>query len=113
MNKSQLIENVACRAGISVKDSDFFVNAFFNLLKKAMSRGERIEVRGFGSFSLKNYRAYLGRNPKTGSSIIVKPKRLPSFRPSKDLKEMVNPDSVSTPLSPSSLSSDMPISKQP
>ena len=59
-------------------------------MEASLRRGERIEIRGFGSFEIRNYRAYEGRNPRTGSAVSVKPKRLPFFKVGKELKERVN-----------------------
>jgi integration host factor subunit beta len=91
MNKSQLIESVANKVGIPMRDSEAAVNGFFTILQQALANDERMEIRGFGTFKVKHYKAYIGRNPKSGSSIIVKAKKLPAFKPGKALKEMVNP----------------------
>jgi integration host factor subunit beta len=93
MNKSQLIESVSNKVGIPYKDSETIVNSFFHILQQAMANEERTEIRGFGSFRIKHYKAYIGRNPKSGSSIIVKAKKLPSFKAGKALRLMVNQDS--------------------
>lgn len=66
------------------------VNLFFNAIKDALQQGDRVEMRGFGSFSTKHYDGYTGRNPKTGEEVEVKPKKLPVFRPGKTLKDLVN-----------------------
>ena len=66
------------------------VNLFFNSVKDAVKDGDRVEIRGFGSFTTKDYEAYVGRNPKTGEKVEVKPKRLPVFRPGRELRDMVN-----------------------
>jgi len=77
MNKSELIEILAEQKGISYKKSEEIVNTIFDSMSEAMISGERIEIRGFGSFVINEYKSYTGRNPKTGESIDVKPK---SFR---------------------------------
>lgn len=90
MNKSGLIEKIAERAGITKKRAEDVVNMIFDSLFNAMVRGERIEIRGLGSFVVKSYGAYTGRNPRTGESIQVKPKKLPFFKVGKELKEKVD-----------------------
>ncbi|MGK0289005.1 MAG: integration host factor subunit beta [bacterium] len=66
------------------------VDLFFNSIKNALASGDRVEIRGLGSFSMKHYEGYVGRNPKTGKKVEVEPKRLPVFKPGKDLKRKVN-----------------------
>jgi integration host factor subunit beta len=89
MNKSELVEALAEKKGISYKKAEEIVNTIFDAMTNAMLAGERIEIRGFGSFVINEYKAYTGRNPKTGESIAVKPKRLPFFKVGKELKERV------------------------
>ncbi len=89
MNKSELIEILAEQKGISYKKSEEIVNTIFDSMSEAMISGERIEIRGFGSFVINEYKSYTGRNPKTGESIDVKPKKLPFFKVGKELKERV------------------------
>lgn len=90
MNKSELIETLAVNNGISYKRAEEVINTIFDAMTNAMLSGERIEIRGFGSFVIKEYKAYMGRNPKTGDSISVKPKKLPFFKVGKELKERVS-----------------------
>ncbi|MCL2761154.1 MAG: integration host factor subunit beta [Desulfuromonadales bacterium] len=90
MNKSELIEVLATKKGITVKKAEEVINIIFNSLSAAMIAGERIEIRGFGSFVINEYKGYTGRNPKTGASIAVKPKKLPFFKVGKELKERVD-----------------------
>ncbi len=90
MTKSQLIEAVAKAEGITLKMAELAVNVTFETMEEALINGDRLEVRGFGSFKVKNYDGYKGRNPKTGEVIEVKPKRLPFFKVGKDLKKRVN-----------------------
>ena len=66
------------------------VNVFFDSMKQALVEGSRVEIRGLGSFKLKDYEGYVGRNPKTGKSVTVAPKKLPFFRAGKELKEFLN-----------------------
>ena len=89
MNKSELIELLSLKRGISFKKSEEIVNTVFDSMTEAMLTGDRIEIRGFGSFVINEYKSYTGRNPKTGESIDVKPKKLPFFMVGKELKERV------------------------
>lgn len=99
MNKSQLIEGVATTARLTKKRAEDVVNLIFNAMIDAMVRGDRIEIRGLGSFVVKDYGAYTGRNPRTGESIQVKPKRLPFFKVGKELKERVDGEDDGSPSS--------------
>jgi integration host factor subunit beta len=90
MNKSELIKTLSEQKGLHVDDSAEIVGAFVDSIKEALIRGDRVEIRGFGSFKIKEYRGYVGRNPKTGSVVDVTPKKLPFFRPGKELKEYLN-----------------------
>src|SRR4051794_24759405 len=90
MTKSDLID-VLCETQKMPKGrAELLVNVIFDSMEAALRQGERIEIRGFGSFEIRNYRAYEGRNPRTGSTVNVKPKRLPFFKVGKELKERVN-----------------------
>ena len=90
MNKSELIEAVAAKTDMTKKKAEDVVNLIFDSMVDAMKRGERIEIRGLGSFVVKEYGAYVGRNPRTGESIQVKPKKLPFFKVGKELREEVD-----------------------
>ena len=90
MNKSELVETLANRNGLTYKKSEEIVNIIFESMSDALVHGGRIEIRGFGSFVVKDYQAYMGRNPKTGEVIQVKPKKLPFFKVGKELRERVN-----------------------
>ena len=90
MNKSELIEELAAKTGYNPKSTDKMVRIFFDRIKAALSAGDKVEIRGFGSFTLKTYKGYIGRNPKTGETVEVKPKQLPVFRTGKDLRSRVN-----------------------
>ncbi len=89
MNKAELIAELAKRRGLSLKIAKIAVDTIIDRLKKAIINGERIEIRGFGSFSPRHYGPYIGRNPKTGEKVQVKPKRLTYFKVGKELKEMI------------------------
>lgn len=90
MNKSELIRNLAEENDLSIEESTLVVNTFVDSVKDALSSGDRVEIRGFGSFKVKDYGGYMGRNPKTGDMVTVQPKRLPFFRAGKELKEYLN-----------------------
>jgi integration host factor subunit beta len=90
MTKSDLID-VLCEVQKMPKGrAELLVNVIFETMEASLRRGERIEIRGFGSFEIREYRAYEGRNPRTGSAVAVRPKRLPFFKVGKELKERVN-----------------------
>ena len=90
MNKSQLIERISEKANVTVKKAEELVDVIFNSMTDALAKGQRIEIRGFGSFVTKNYKAYTGRNPRTGEKIAVSTKKLPFFKVGKELKERVD-----------------------
>ena len=90
MNKSQLIELLAKKEGLTLKKAELVVNAFFDAVTEGLAMDNRAEIRGFGSFKVKTYEGYTGRNPKTGEVIQVKPKKLPFFKVGKELKERVD-----------------------
>lgn len=90
MNKSELIEKLAERAGLNVIQSEEIVNLIYKKMRETMVGGGRIEIRGFGSFVVKEYQSYQGRNPKTGEKIPVPPKKLPFFKVGKELKERID-----------------------
>jgi integration host factor subunit beta len=90
MNKSELIEALAQEINIPHREAAAITNTIINTMTEALAKGESIEIRGFGSFVIKRYDSYEGRNPKTGKKIKVKPKKLPFFKVGKDLREQVN-----------------------
>ena len=90
MNKSEMIQKLSEDTGFTLDESTQLVGIFVDTMKKTLIEGSRIEIRGFGSFKIKEYGAYTGRNPKTGESVSVKPKRMPFFRAGKELKDLVN-----------------------
>ncbi|MBQ9405730.1 MAG: integration host factor subunit beta [Desulfovibrio sp.] len=90
MNKSELITTLARSANITEAEASLYVETFFHEMRKALVDGKRVEIRGFGSFKIKEYASYTGRNPKTGEIVTVAPKRLPFFRPGRDLKNLIN-----------------------
>jgi integration host factor subunit beta len=90
MTKSELIEALARAEGIAVKAAELAVNGTFENMTQALARSGRVEVRGFGSFKVKSYEGYDGRNPVSREVVEVKPKRLPFFKVGKELRQRVN-----------------------
>ena len=90
MNKSQLIEALAKAENITLKKAEIVVNAVFENMAEALVKKERIEMRGFGSFKVKFYHGFQGRNPKTGNLIEVDGKNGPFFKVGKELRERVD-----------------------
>jgi len=90
MNKIDLIEALQNQAGISKNKAEAVVRLFINEMANALTNGDRVEIRGLCSFCVKHYKAYTGRNPKTGEEIQIKSKNLPFFKCGKELKERVN-----------------------
>ncbi len=89
MTKSELIEVLAQRKGLTRGRAALVVNTVLQTMVEAMDRGEGIEIRGFGSFSIREYRPFQGRNPRTGEPVAVSEKRLPRFKVGKELREIV------------------------
>ena len=92
MKKSELTQQLAESMHLSVREAASIVNTIIDMMTEALAKGESIEIRGFGSFVVKEYDTYTGRNPKTGEQITVQPKKLPFFKVGKDLREQVNRD---------------------
>jgi integration host factor subunit beta len=90
MNKSGLIETLSKKEGLTEKKAIDIVNLIFKGFTDELKKGGRIEIRGLGSFVVRDYQAYTGRNPKTGKNIKVAPKKLPFFKVGKELKERVD-----------------------
>lgn len=90
MTKSELIEQLAEVSRLPLMDVDMSVRTILELMSNALATGERIEVRGFGSFSLHHRKPRIGRNPKTGESVALPAKHVPHFKPGKELRERVN-----------------------
>src|SRR5262245_21691855 len=92
MTKADLVEEVAKVTELTRKDSEVIVDTLFESVIKALRVGDKLEVRGFGSFRVRQRNARVGRNPKTGEKVEVPAKRVPYFKPSKELKDLINPD---------------------
>lgn len=90
MTKSELIERIAQESGLTKGRAEMVVNTIFDAMTSALVAGDGIEIRGFGSFTVRKYKAYEGRNPRTGEVVHVAPKRLPFFKVGKELRERVN-----------------------
>jgi integration host factor subunit beta len=90
MTKAELIEEVSKVVEMTRKDSETIVETIFDSIVNSLHKGEKIEIRGFGSFRTRQRQPRVGRNPKTGSRVEVPSKRIPFFKPSKELRDLVN-----------------------
>jgi integration host factor subunit beta len=90
VTKSELIERVAQESGMTKGRAEMVVNTIFDSMTSALIAGDGIEIRGFGSFTVRTYKSYEGRNPRTGDVVHVAPKKLPFFKVGKELRERVN-----------------------
>ena len=90
MNKLELIQALKDANGLSKTEAERVVTLFFTEMSDALARGDRVEIRGLCSIFVKEYGAYIGRNPKTGEKVKIAPKKLPFFKPGKELKERVD-----------------------
>ncbi|MBI2875661.1 MAG: HU family DNA-binding protein [Candidatus Tectomicrobia bacterium] len=92
MTKNQLIHRVAEKAKLTKKDTELVINIVFDSITEALKSGEKVELRGFGSFRTRNRNSRDGRNPKTGTPVKIPSKKIPFFKAGKDLKDLVNGD---------------------
>jgi len=90
MNKLELIATLKNETGISKAEAAKVVEIFFGSMTDSLANGERVEIRGLCSFFVKDYKSYIGRNPKTGAKVVITPKKLPFFKCGKELKERVD-----------------------
>ena len=90
MNKSELVREISVKVKLSMEQADKAVSSFFDSMLDALKVGGRVELRGFGSFSVREYDGYMGRNPRSGETVSVAPKRLPFFKPGKEFKNAIN-----------------------
>jgi len=90
MNRTDIVAVLAKESGLSKSEAEAVVELFFEAMTDALARGDRVEIRGFCSIFIKDYKGYTGRNPKTGKFVQVKPKKLPFFKCGKELKERVD-----------------------
>ena len=95
MTKADLIEEVSTLAEVTRKDGEVIVETIFDSIVKSLRAGDKIEIRGFGSFRTRQRKSRVGRNPKTGARVEVPAKKIPFFKPSKELKDLVNGGVVS------------------
>src|ERR1700761_6655415 len=100
MTKADLIEEVARVVEMTRKEAEVIVDAIFDSIVKSLRGGDKIEIRGFGSFRTRQRQPRVGRNPKTGTRVEVPSKRIPYFKPSKELKDLVNTSSDGQPAAP-------------
>ncbi len=90
MTKAELADEVAKNSDLSKKDAEVIVQTVLDSIIESLKSGEKVELRGFGSFRLRDRAPRLGRNPKTGEKVHVPAKKVPYFKPGKDLKELIN-----------------------
>ena len=105
MTKAELVEEVARISELTKKHSEIIVNTVFDSIIDALRKDEKIELRGFGSFRIRQRRSRQGRNPKTGDKVDVPAKRIPYFKPGKELKELINSSAQSSEPASSSITS--------
>jgi len=108
MTKADLVEEVSRVTELTRKDSEVIVDTLFESVIKALKNGDKLEVRGFGSFRVRQRNARVGRNPKTGEKVEVPAKRVPYFKPSKELKDLINDGTAPVPSPPPSTSGPAP-----
>jgi len=92
MTKAELVEEVTQLGDLTRRDGEVIVDTIFDAVIGALKSGDKIEIRGFGSFRIRQRKPRIGRNPKTGAKVDVPAKRVPYFKPSKELRDLVNPD---------------------
>ena len=96
MTKADLIEEISRETQMTRKDSEMIIEAILASVVRALRRGDKVEIRGFGSFRTRQRQPRIGRNPKTGERVDVAARRVPHFKPSKELNDLVNTDSGRT-----------------
>jgi integration host factor subunit beta len=90
VTKAELVDEVGRQASLTRKHSEVIVDAVFSSILEALQRGDKIELRGFGSFRVRERGSRTGRNPKTGEGVVVPAKKVPHFKPGKELRELIN-----------------------
>ncbi len=108
MTKADLIDEVSRLAELTRKDSEVIVETIFDSVVRSLRAGDKIEIRGFGSFRTRQRKPRIGRNPKTGERVEVPAKKIPFFKPSKELKDLVNEATSGAPPSPAPPTSSAP-----
>lgn len=101
MTKADLVEEVTKLGDLTRRDSEVIVETIFDSVIGALRSGDKIEIRGFGSFRIRQRKPRIGRNPKTGTKVDVPAKKVPYFKPSKELRDLVNPTGKSAEATPS------------
>lgn len=96
MTKADLVEKVTALGDLTRRDGEVIVETIFGSVIGALQKGDKIEIRGFGSFRIRQRNPRIGRNPKTGDRVEVPAKKVPYFKPSKELRDLVNPDEAET-----------------
>ena len=97
MTRAELVEHVTQVSDLSKKHAEIIVNTVFDSIIEALQKEEKIELRGFGSFRIRKRHSRVGRNPKTGARVEVPAKKIPYFKPGKELKELINSDNRPSP----------------
>jgi integration host factor subunit beta len=97
MTRADLTQEVSQAIELPLKESDVVVSAIFDSIVRSLRSGDKVEIRGFGSFHTRQRRGRIGRNPKTGAKVEVPPKRIPFFKPSKELRKLVDSLNVNAP----------------
>lgn len=90
MTKADLVDEVAGKVDLTKKEAEGIVNSVFDSIVQSLQSGEKIELRGFGSFRIRSRKPRIGRNPKTGDKVEVPSKKIPYFKPGKELKDLIN-----------------------
>ncbi|HMD20434.1 MAG TPA: integration host factor subunit beta [Alloacidobacterium sp.] len=102
MTKADLVEEVTQLGDLTRRDGEVIVDTIFDSVIHALKTGDKIEIRGFGSFRIRQRKPRIGRNPKTGAKVEVPAKRVPYFKPSKELRDLVNPKAEAAAPNPES-----------
>ncbi|MBV8631794.1 MAG: integration host factor subunit beta [Silvibacterium sp.] len=102
MTKAELVEEVTQLGDLTRRDGEVIVDTIFDAVIGALKAGDKIEIRGFGSFRIRQRKPRIGRNPKTGAKVEVPAKKVPYFKPSKELRDLVNPHEAAGKSAPSS-----------
>ena len=97
MTKANLVEDLLELGDLTRRDGEVIVDTIFDAVIGALKSGDKIEIRGFGSFRIRQRNSRIGRNPKTGEKVVVPAKKVPYFKPSKELRDLVNPVGASAP----------------
>ena len=108
MTKADIVERIYEKVGFSKKEATEIVESLFEVVKRRLEAGEKVKVSGFGNFVVNEKRPRKGRNPKTGDKVDVPPKKVPYFKPGKELKELINKEVAPAPAAPSGSSPQAP-----